>query len=104
MKEKAEIRKIVICELKGQGKSYEEIANILKISRQRVFQIYTGYRTTPIRDRRIAMKLAQDRCVICESKEDIEIHHLDNDTNNNEQYNLMVLCRSCHNKLSKKIK
>jgi hypothetical protein len=35
----------------------------------------------------------------CASQEDIEVHHVDGDRNNNEPDNLIPLCRDCHMQL-----
>jgi 5-methylcytosine-specific restriction endonuclease McrA len=103
MNKKSEIRKEVIYELRLRGLSFKEISKTLGVSRQRIHQIYKDYRITPTRERRVAIDLASNRCVVCGSKKNIEIHHLDEDTNNNEQCNLMVLCRNCHHRLGRKI-
>lgn len=103
MNKKSEIRKEAIYELRKQGISFKEIAIKMGISRQRIHQIYKDYRITPTREREIAIDIARNRCVVCGSKENIEIHHLDGDTNNNEQCNLMVLCRNCHHRLGRKM-
>jgi hypothetical protein len=43
------------------------------------------------------------RCPFC-SSEDVghfEIHHIDEDRTNNEIYNLLLICKSCHSKFTK---
>lgn len=39
-----------------------------------------------------------DRCEICESTKNVDIHHIDGDWQNNSEQNLQALCRSCHMK------
>lgn len=41
------------------------------------------------------------KCVICESTENIEVHHIDNNCENNEVANLTILCDKCHKKIRK---
>jgi len=44
-------------------------------------------------------KVAGNRpCFMCGSDEDVTIHHEDGDIENNNLGNLVVLCRSCHDK------
>ncbi len=41
----------------------------------------------------------QPICECCgKSDEKMDVHHIDGDTHNNNESNLMVLCRSCHQK------
>jgi 5-methylcytosine-specific restriction endonuclease McrA len=39
-------------------------------------------------------------CMECASKQNIEVHHVDGDRNNNDPDNLVPLCRDCHTKLN----
>lgn len=41
----------------------------------------------------------QDKCVVCRRDENIIIHHVDEDKENNVLGNLVVLCRSCHGRI-----
>lgn len=41
------------------------------------------------------------KCKICLSDVNMEIHHKDRDRNNNNEENLITLCRNCHRKLHK---
>lgn len=38
-------------------------------------------------------------CEICGSTKNVDIHHKDGDFRNNSTSNLMLVCRSCHNKI-----
>ncbi len=39
-----------------------------------------------------------DRCEVCGSTQNVDIHHKDGDWHNNALDNLIALCRSCHMK------
>jgi len=41
-------------------------------------------------------------CHVCESTNDIRVHHIDGDRENNEIANLIPLCRTCHAKVHTK--
>jgi 5-methylcytosine-specific restriction endonuclease McrA len=41
-------------------------------------------------------KSKKDSCEICGSKENLIVHHKDEDRFNNKNNNLKTLCRSCH--------
>jgi len=47
----------------------------------------------------ITHKLLGNKCQQCGTNEDLVLHHIDLDRNNNEPNNLQLLCRSCHRKL-----
>jgi nucleoside-triphosphatase THEP1 len=36
------------------------------------------------------------QCVACESTDKIEVHHIDGDSTNNQENNLIPLCEGCH--------
>lgn len=36
------------------------------------------------------------KCELCGETEDLLVHHIDHNRSNNEFYNFMVLCTSCH--------
>jgi len=48
--------------------------------------------------------LLPNRCEICGSDKNLEIHHKDGNRRNNSLNNLMVVCRSCHRKIDNRIK
>jgi hypothetical protein len=35
-------------------------------------------------------------CVVCESEDNIHVHHIDHNPNNHIEHNLVFLCRECH--------
>ena len=43
----------------------------------------------------------QNKCMICKSENNLHIHHLDNNPENNEEANLKTLCKDCHIKVGK---
>lgn len=38
-------------------------------------------------------------CYFCEEKNDLVVHHIDEDRNNNKEQNLLVLCPKCYHRL-----
>ena len=78
--------------------SYNRIGVKLGISKQRVHQIYKGYKGLPWtkkRKRKETVEKLGGVCIICGSKENIMIHHLDN-VNNNKLEALTLLCKKHH--------
>lgn len=49
--------------------------------------------------RRRASKYRKLNCENCESTENLQIHHIDNNIKNNDLSNLQTLCSTCHMKL-----
>ena len=53
--------------------------------------------------RKKALKTYEHKCAICGYKEDtriLEVHHIDEDRENNKLSNLIILCPNCHKKLT----
>ena len=48
------------------------------------------------RARGLALYIAKNKCRRCGKTSDLEVHHKDKDSTNNEQSNLRVLCGNCH--------
>ncbi len=48
---------------------------------------------------RFAKKFLNQSCSICQSTDNLEVHHKDRNWKNNDQSNLETLCHSCHMKL-----
>lgn len=94
-------KKSLILELRNQKKSYQEIGEILGISKQRVHQILLFYRPVPRAVRKQTIGRDKSKCVACGSKKNLEIHHINGDTKDNSKMNLITLCRKCHNKIDK---
>jgi 5-methylcytosine-specific restriction endonuclease McrA len=39
-----------------------------------------------------------ESCRMCGNKIDLQVHHIDENRQNNQMSNLIILCRSCHSK------
>lgn len=74
--------------------TYAEIGRRLGVSRQRIHQILSGYKTNTVKIK-TRRKLINKPCEICGHKPDV-IHHIDKNPDNNEVNNLMPLCYKCH--------
>ena len=46
--------------------------------------------------RQYCLSLYGHKCYICETKENIVVHHIDGDRSNNTIANLIPVCESCH--------
>lgn len=44
-------------------------------------------------------KYLQEKCAICDSRELLEVHHIDQDRTNNYPDNLITLCKECHQRV-----
>ena len=98
--------------LREKGYSYGDIASVFNISRQRVYQITSGYqdiltslnhtgkRNTKnhslVEIRRFIFKRDQNTCQRCGATKHTLIHHLDDNDRNNTLTNLILLCTTCH--------
>jgi len=49
----------------------------------------------------ILVKALGGKCANCETTEDLQIHHIDGNMYNNEESNLIVYCRKCHNNIGR---
>ena len=49
--------------------------------------------------RRVCLDTKGEECEICETTEDIIVHHVDGDRGNNDIDNLVPVCKSCHGKI-----
>ena len=115
------IDKKLVFLLNKKGHNYSKIARITNVSRQRIHQILTGYKTlSSIKQYRPKFKrqkkslanlyerLIQKGCTICYEEASL-IHHKDKNSQNNEKSNLLPVCIKCHHELhlsekSKKLK
>lgn len=43
----------------------------------------------------------KDYCELCNSTNNLIVHHIDWNRNHNEQFNLITICRSCHARIHK---
>lgn len=49
--------------------------------------------------RRVCLDTKGEECEICGTTEDIIVHHVDGDRENNDIDNLVPVCKSCHGKI-----
>lgn len=89
-------RKLIIHQLREQRKTYQEIAVILGISRQRVHQIYKDYANLHSYRKKLTKNRDKEQCVLCGANKDLEIHHINGIKRDNRLENLITLCRKCH--------
>lgn len=63
---------------------------------------YTQYRTKMKNTnnwRENTRKRDSYKCVLCDSYENIRVHHIDGNNKNNDDENLITLCESCHRRI-----
>lgn len=84
--------------LYNEGCSMSYIGRVFKISRQRVHQIVKDYRSFAQSGRSFKnyKSLNTKYCRGCSYYDAIVVHHVDGNSKNNEEINLMPLCQSCH--------
>lgn len=95
-----EERELDIKIMRNGGYSYSAIARKWGLSKQRVYQIFAGYRTMkPELSRKI--KCESGACELCGDTDidKLDIHHNDLNPLNNDITNLSVVCVSCHKEL-----
>ena len=88
-------RKALILKLRAQKLSYEQIGEILEISKQRVHQIFKTYNTSSDIPKTI------HKCVVCGNEEFLECHHKDFDSYNHKSSNLEWRCVKHHKLIHK---
>lgn len=74
----------------GRGKWQRKGDNATTRNREGIHQIEKVYYSKCLE------RFGVSRCVVCQSDEDIHVHHIDHDPTNNEMSNLVFLCRFCH--------
>jgi len=80
---------------KRKGKSYQALGNEIGVSRQRIHQKLTGYRTLDVKSRKNYPNLKIGICEKCGKKATMA-HHKDGNSRNNERENIMAVCKKCH--------
>jgi 5-methylcytosine-specific restriction endonuclease McrA len=105
LKEKTD-RNEKIKKLYESGKSLSGIASLFNVSRQRVHQIVSGYKTSNMDYYKKMMYPDQNgKCIVCnvEFSDEVksEIHHIDKNPANNKFSNLVLLCQKCHKETHK---
>ena len=83
--------------MRQQRYTYTQIGEKFNISKQRVHQIMKNYKTLSASkdERLLRTNLLKHGCSLCPNKS-INIHHIDKNSNNNSENNLLPLCRKCH--------
>ena len=89
-----------IIKLKIQGLTYQKIGDIFGVSRQRIEQIVSGRKSIYHKYIKI-LKRDNYTCQwknICDDKllKNLNIHHIDLDPGNNDENNLITICKYCH--------
>lgn len=87
--------------LRSNGYSFGNIGIIFGISRQRVQQITSGYKaiekdTNYHKIKKLVLLRDNHSCQKCLSKQNVIVHHLDQNCCNNVLVNLISLCKVCH--------
>lgn len=93
-------RIIEIAKLRSELKTYKEIGQILGLSKQRVHQVLKQIRgDNP--NRKEVLERDDHQCTICDSKEDLVVHHINgrNIENPDSFGNLATVCTKCHIKI-----
>ena len=93
--------KQVCQELQEKGLTYSQIGRlqIPPVSRQRVHQILTGYETGKTYVKLLVRNRSNKKCFICNEVMTLQVHHIDGNSKNNVEDNLVALCRRCHIKV-----
>lgn len=108
LNERKEQAKIVM-RLREKGYTFQEIGDQLGLSKQRVYQVYSGYDAMMIKEeqkkepaptrREKILHRDNNECQFCFGSENLEVHHMDRDRKNNDFRNLITLCYKCHSML-----
>lgn len=86
-----------IKKLYDSGKTYQQIADVYNVSKQRIHQVLKNY--TTFRNQSIKKKMGIENCQICNISSDyssLNLHHKDGNSSNNNTGNLQVVCARCH--------
>lgn len=72
------------------------IGKIYGVSRQRIHQIITGYKSFSNHNFSFANIPDASTCLKCENNPAIYMHRIDGDPNNNKPTNFLPTCKDCH--------
>jgi predicted DNA-binding protein YlxM (UPF0122 family) len=87
-------RRTEILKFRESGMTLEQIGKIFNVTRQRIFQCIKKFKLVDkIKNR------DNNCCAICFKKDKLNIHHIDCNTDNNKEKNLITLCYKCHVKV-----
>lgn len=81
-------------EMRQQGYSYQAIAEVVGVSKQRIFQLLNNYKNTGRKNREEKYRNF-GKCQECNRNAEI-LHHIDFNNANDENSNLTRLCQKCH--------
>jgi len=94
-----------ITQCRDKSMSYQEIGELLNLSKQRVYSIYrygiTNYKTGNLRYN--MQKRDSFKCFICDSTSNLVTHNLQS-PRVHKLKNILTLCSSCHAKIHKLMK
>lgn len=77
--------------------SYAAIGRLYGVSRQRIHQIITGYKSFAHQNHSFKnIYLNLEQCELCQLVPATDMHHLDGNNGNNKPDNLIGLCEACH--------
>ena len=92
--------------MKSKGRTYQYIANVFGISRQRVHQIIKGRKRYSLElfVKNKIRQLDNNQCQVCWKidnfgKKSMNVHHLNGNKKDNNPDNLITLCSQCHAEL-----
>ncbi|MEZ5017276.1 MAG: HNH endonuclease signature motif containing protein [Flavipsychrobacter sp.] len=86
----------------GESRHYTECAEYSLFTSKKVRTSSNRKKVSP-KVKAILQKEINSQCPICfdDNVEHFEIHHIDEDRTNNEERNLLMVCRNCHSKFTK---
>jgi len=95
-----------IKQLRKQGLSYGAIGKMFGVSKQRIYQICGGIKRNNTDIERIYQSILERDNFECQwkqkckgeivKKDDLLVHHIDFNHNNNSEKNLITVCKRCH--------
>lgn len=91
--------KVALRNLKSVGTAFGSIARKKRLT----YRAMKKRRSVPLKIRALLQREVASACPFCDSSDvdHFEIHHIDDDPNNNDAANLMMLCPTCHSKITK---
>jgi 5-methylcytosine-specific restriction endonuclease McrA len=81
-----------------EAKAEQLIARIKEAKEHRSERKRYVYRKQFFKQRKIVLKVSRHTCQICGKKAN-NVHHVNENTNDNDINNLLLLCRSCHSRI-----
>jgi 5-methylcytosine-specific restriction endonuclease McrA len=81
--------------------TFRHIAKLLGVSHQRVAQIYKGHDAIKKSYKDYIKERDGKQCAICESTDELQVHHILGARHGNHPSNLVTLCKTCHTSVDK---